>query len=365
MLERLKIARAYLAPGADPYAGADLANVQRLGSLLWGLVALLIVLIWIPSPPTEAIGRAGWLPAIAIATAAFGLVAAMRHGRWLNSWDRMLAVSYGAVFAIAGLVWLSGGLGSPDERLYLLPILFVATLHPPRRIAVFLSVVALALAAPFVYDGFRTQEAGAVFVAFVTWSMLAVLAGVLMAGVRAQRVALAREQAEARQEARIDKLTGLHNRRGFDEALELEVARARRLNLALSVAMIDLRALKEINDGWGHSEGDRCLRDAAAAINSAVRQPDLCFRWGGDEFALVLPGTAAGDVGPLGVRLANVVDRECRRPDREPMEISFAVAEMGPGMSAAELADLAGLALSAAKSQAREGAADPVDDTFG
>lgn len=352
MEARLETVRAYFAAREDPYAGADMANAQRLGALLWSLVAILIVLIWVPSPPNEAIGDAGWIPAGVFALCAFGVVAALRRRKLIDSWGRMLAVSYGAAVAFAILVWLSGGVGSPYERLFLLPILFVAMLHPPRLIVRYLAFVAALMVAPFFYDGWNQDAAGSVMAAFVTWSALAILGSVLMSGVRAQRVKLAQEEAEAREEARVDKLTGLHNRRGFDEALEVEVARAQRMDSPLCVAMVDVQRFKAINDEWGHSEGDRCLREVAAALRGAVRQPDLCFRWGGDEFALILSGTSAPDLAQLGVRLASVVERECHRPDHRPMEIAFAIAELGSEMSAQELGEMAGMALTAAKSGA-------------
>ena len=228
MHARLNAARSFFAPRAEPYAGADMGNARRLGAILWGLFTFLVALLWVPSPPTEAIGGAGWVVAGAIVAMSAALVSALRRGRVINTWHRMLLASYGAMLAIAVLQWLAGGVGSPYERLSLLPILFVAMLHPPRKIAAFMGFAALLLAAPFVYDGWNSDAAGATFAAFVIWSALAGLGSVLMAGVRAQRLALAAQEAKAREEARFDKLTGLRNRRAFDEALEQEVERARR-----------------------------------------------------------------------------------------------------------------------------------------
>jgi diguanylate cyclase (GGDEF)-like protein len=363
MTDRLKLARSFFAAQDDPYAGADMGNAQRLGAMLWGLVAVLVVLLWVPSPPNEAIGHVGWIPAGAIALAFLALVWALRTGRAFTTWRRVLAISFAAVVALAVLQWLAGGHGSPYERLFLLPILYVAMLHPPRRIVAILGFVALALAAPFLYGGWNADAAGASGAAFVIWSALAVLGSLLMRGVRAQRLALSADEASARAEARIDKLTGLHNRRGFDEALEREVERARRSGSRLSVAMIDVHSFKKINDGWGHAEGDRCLHEVAEAIGVTVRKPDLCFRWGGDEFALILTGTGAEAAAPLGARLRREVHDRCRRPDEAPMEITFAVAELGEEMTASELGEMAGLALTAAKAETRD-ALRNLDDRF-
>ena len=170
-----------------------------------------------------------------------------------------------------------------------------------------------------------------------------------MSGVRAQRLSHAAEEAEARHEARIDALTGLHNRRAFDEILRSEVTRARRRGLPLSMAMVDIENFKEVNDRWSYSEGDRCLRDVAAALLAALRQPDFCFRWGGDEFALILSGAAADDTAPIAERLQAEVASTCRRPDDNPVQIRFAVAQLGDEMTPEELTEVAGLALTAVK----------------
>jgi diguanylate cyclase (GGDEF)-like protein len=353
-------ARGFFATPADPYAGADMDNARRLGSALWALVTILMLVLWIPSPPNEAIGNAGWIVAGLIACSSASLVVALRKGRAVTTWREFLVVSYAAVLAIGVLQWLAGGVGSPYERLCLLPVLFVAMLHPPRKIAAFMGFVALVLAAPFVYDGWNSDAAGATFATYVIWCALSALGAVLMRGIRVQRLALAAEEAKAREEARVDQLTGLHNRRAFDESLELEVERARRQGSPLTVAMIDIHSFKKINDGWGHAEGDRCLREVATAIADAVRVPDLCFRWGGDEFALILTGTDAGDAAPLSARLKGEVYGRCRRPDDEPMEITFAIAELGADMPASELNEMAGMALTSAKAHSHT--RDPLED---
>jgi diguanylate cyclase (GGDEF)-like protein len=364
MNTRLQTVRNFFAVPEDPYAGADMANAQRLGSVLWGLLTVLLAVLWISSPPTEAIGAAGWIPAISFVLIGAALVAAQRRGKLLTTWQSTLAAAYFAVLAIACLQWLAGGVGSPYERLCLLPVLYVGMIHPPRKIAAFMGFVALALTAPFIYDGWNADAAGATFATFVIWSCLAALGSVLMAGVRAQRVALAAEEARAREEARVDKLTGVHNRRAFDESLETEVERTRRQGGHLTVAMVDVHSFKAINDNFGHAEGDRCLREVAQAIAGAVRRPEMCFRWGGDEFALILAGTSANDAAPLGARLKGEVYTRCSRPDGEPMEIAFAVAELVEDMPAKELGEMAGLALTSAKAADKDPLGEDIEDRY-
>ena len=98
---------------------------------------------------------------------------------------------------------------------------------------------------------------------------------------------------QARQMARRDQLTGLANRRAFDEGLDEAIARAARSGEPVGLLVIDLDDLKRINDDGGHTAGDQALCDAAAALRASVRAGDLPCRLGGDEFAVVLPGADA------------------------------------------------------------------------
>ncbi|KAA0273550.1 MAG: diguanylate cyclase [Acidobacteria bacterium] len=90
--------------------------------------------------------------------------------------------------------------------------------------------------------------------------------------------------------AHTDDLTGLVNRRAWDRALERELARARREQEPLAVAMLDLDRFKSYNDRHGHQAGDRVLREAASAWRAVLRESDLLARYGGEEFAVAFPG---------------------------------------------------------------------------
>lgn len=88
-----------------------------------------------------------------------------------------------------------------------------------------------------------------------------------------------------------DGLTGIHNRRHFDEVLQREWNRSRRIRQALSVLMIDVDCFKALNDRYGHQEGDQCLRSVALDVQAKLKRPDdLVARYGGEEFAVILPG---------------------------------------------------------------------------
>lgn len=102
-----------------------------------------------------------------------------------------------------------------------------------------------------------------------------------------------RLEAELREIATTDMLTGLPNRRAFITRLEEEHARLRRFDgQQAAVLMLDLDFFKNINDTWGHAAGDVVLREVATVINAQIREVDLCSRLGGEEFAVLLTGAA-------------------------------------------------------------------------
>jgi diguanylate cyclase (GGDEF)-like protein len=340
--------RGYFARSDDPYAGGDLESAQSLGTVLWGLLVLLALLLIPLNPPTKEVGEAGWALASLIVVGGIATTYLMRRGRF-GGWVALLAVAYGTIVAIGVLQWLSGGQNAPFRGLLLLSVLFVATTQPPRRIAPFMLLVFVVLAAPFVYDTWDASRAEGTAATFVIWCALAAGASLLMVGVRGRRLTLEAEGQEARAEARINSLTGLRNRRAFDEMLISEVGRARRHSLPLSMAMVDIANFKDVNERWSYAEGDRCLTEVAHTLKGNLRQPDFCFRWGGDEFALILSGTPADETGPIADRLIAEVSRQCRRPDESPIRLRFAAVELAEGMAPPDLTKRAGLALTAAK----------------
>jgi len=97
--------------------------------------------------------------------------------------------------------------------------------------------------------------------------------------------------AKAEQKARVDELTGLYNRRSLDEMIDNEISRHSRYGGVFSLAILDLDSFKKYNDTYGHLSGDKLLRQVGQIIRDAIRSADNAFRYGGDEFALLLPQT--------------------------------------------------------------------------
>jgi diguanylate cyclase (GGDEF)-like protein len=92
-------------------------------------------------------------------------------------------------------------------------------------------------------------------------------------------------------ESLTDDLTGLSNRRAFDDAIAGEVERAKRFGSTLGLVLLDLDDFKHVNDTYGHPQGDAVLREVARVLRDSSREIDHPARYGGEEFALVLPGT--------------------------------------------------------------------------
>jgi diguanylate cyclase (GGDEF)-like protein len=123
-----------------------------------------------------------------------------------------------------------------------------------------------------------------------------------------------------------DGLTGLFNHAYFIQALNREVLRARRHDLKLSLAMFDLDDFKKVNDTRGHLEGDRILMKTAAVIRESLREIDTAGRYGGEEFAVLLPETSRAGAHVVADRIRRRIEERFRRRDAARETISGGVA---------------------------------------
>ena len=162
--------------------------------------------------------------------------------------------------------------------------------------------------------------------------------------------------AELQKASRYDPLTGLLNRRAFDEALAAEVQRSRRLGETFSVLMLDADHFKEINDREGHAAGDRALQHLGTLLAAHMRDIDRVGRYGGEEFVVLLPGTAQADAAVTAERLREKVQALPPRWQERvlPLTISIGVAQWrGAGDDLAALMARADAALYRAKEAGR------------
>jgi diguanylate cyclase (GGDEF)-like protein len=171
------------------------------------------------------------------------------------------------------------------------------------------------------------------------------------------------DEIELRSQSIRDPLTGLFNRRFLSEVLEREVSRARRHRRALSVILLDLDHFKLVNDCHGHQAGDQALRELAAFLDENIRCEDTAFRYGGDEFLLVLPGASVEDACRRAQQLQDGAERLILSHDGQvlkPTAISAGVAGMPThGNTPDALIQAADTALYLAKAQGRNRIATP------
>lgn len=153
-----------------------------------------------------------------------------------------------------------------------------------------------------------------------------------------------------------DALTGLYNRRHFDESMRLMFDQALRQRLALSLAIADIDGFKRINDSHSHAIGDQVLRQVAEILRSHLRVSDLLARWGGEEFVIALPDTQAPAAAALCDKLRQAVAQfnwEGIKPGLV-VTLSFGVStELGGGASAYALLERADTQLYRAKGSGR------------
>ncbi len=126
-------------------------------------------------------------------------------------------------------------------------------------------------------------------------------------------------------QATTDGLTGLVNHRCFYEILEKEMWRCRRHGGTISLIMVDVDNLKSINDTHGHRAGDKVIREIAHLISQCIRQIDTAARYGGDEFAVILPSTSLSDATIVAERMVQMVARHPARWNHEGIPLSVSV----------------------------------------
>jgi len=164
-----------------------------------------------------------------------------------------------------------------------------------------------------------------------------------------------------------DGLTGLANRRCFDDTLHAEWARALRQHQPLSLLMVDVDNFKAYNDANGHLGGDECLKRIATAVSSEMRANDLVARYGGEEFAVILPNQSLKGAASVAERIRTRVEQlqvpnRLAPSQRVTVSIGAATAIASPENSASDLVAIADEALYRAKHMGRNRISLPLTD---
>jgi diguanylate cyclase (GGDEF)-like protein len=144
--------------------------------------------------------------------------------------------------------------------------------------------------------------------------------------LEAQKSQLESQNTMLQHEASSDGLTGVFNRRYFEESVEKEFATATRHSWPLSVIFVDVDKFKQINDNHGHQSGDLILREVASLLRQNVRESDTVARYGGDEFVLLLPGLARDGAEKIAERMiADVRKKNVTGPDGQAVKITLSL----------------------------------------
>ena len=308
-----------------------------------------------------------WLTVFCL-TCALGFVIAIRSGIALQSRDAALTTPQ-IVFAILSVAF-SYHVNAPFRAVMPMIVALVlvhgAFILPPHR-CVRLGLFAVAVFGATMVFGVRRDPVrfDALIETFIfTFTALvlpplAYLCGelsALRASERAGKGELRRLMEQLRTLATQDDLTGLPNRRHVQEWLPHEIARLRRNEGSLCLAMLDLDLFKRVNDTFGHAVGDEVLRLFAAEVRTVLRDGDVLARWGGEEFLLVMPDTRLADAEQV-IQRAREQLRTSRAWTAHPQSrvtFSAGLTQLDPGDTLEQAVQWADFALYEAKGQGRD-----------
>ncbi len=314
--------------------------VRAMGALALAGGALAATTVALP-PPSE--GSETLILVVAAASAIVGAVLLSRRpvlGEWGLGALGLLGT---ALITIATREGGMGGGGADNEILYLWVALYSFYFLSLPNAVFQMFMVGAGYAWVLSCQGCPTDTAVTQWV--VTMTTL-VVAGLL---VRQLRASLYRLVDDLSDRASRDSLTGLLNRHSLDERYAVERARSERDGTPISVLTADIDEFKALNDTLGHPTGDRLLRQVSAALRHWTRELDASARIGGDEFAVVMPGTAAPDAISVAQDLREAI---ARTPGPEGLRVTVSIGVStapGPAPAFGELWQAADAALYEAK----------------
>lgn len=253
----------------------------------------------VPLPPAD---RPGPLVAAGVVFLALLAVAALTPWRRVPAWLQVLPL-LGCLAVVALLRQAEGGAASAVSALALVPVFWCALYGNRRQLGILIMGMAVMFIVPRATVGGHDYPPYEWERAFL-WPLTGLLMGIT---VQSLVVRIKRQADQLKELAGTDALTGLANRRTWDEALRREIERAKRGTAPLVLVLLDLNGFKAYNDVHGHPAADRFLKQMASAWSSALRPTDTLARLGGDEFGLILPGLSADEAEAVVQRLRELV----------------------------------------------------------
>jgi diguanylate cyclase (GGDEF)-like protein len=358
---RLPGTKRYIARLAADGADATIQDAasQRALMVLSGvylcLAGSLLTVVWLALPYSPAAADENGLLLMAVASAAMGTVMLV-GGDHLPAWS-FHGFAVGGTLLVTGTIHFSGAETSPYAFLYLWVALYALYFFTPTQAALHILFIAAVYAAVLAADLATTSESSPLTAfgeAAPRWSFTVgtlVVAVVFVRLLKDRLDGLVERFADA---AREDPVTGMTNRRGFDEAFDLEVERARRTGRRVSLVVGDLDHFKQVNDRFGHPRGDEVLRRTGEILEATNRRIDLAARVGGEEFAVLLPDSDERGAHIAAERMRRAI-REGFADDVMPLTISFGIASFpAHGDNTDDLMESADQALYTAKEIGRD-----------
>jgi diguanylate cyclase (GGDEF)-like protein len=281
---------------------------------LWLAGSAVAVVGWfLPGAPHEHAGLFWGLLSLTVAYSAGCITGAI-------PWHRSGLVGHAiAVVSLQPLLvaalWLTGGADSYLGPVLVLPMLYVAYFFPARYAWPLAAIEIATYASPALTAG------GGHLLGARTLGYAVGYVG-LLGTIQFLKRRLVEAESRQRQMANQDPLTGLANRRAFDTALSAALAQGSADGKRFTLLLADIDTFKQINDRFGHTAGDRVLREVAAHTSGVVRRGDCLARIGGDELALVAPGAGA----QAARRLAEALREAAARVDSGAGPVSLTVA---------------------------------------
>lgn len=222
------------------------------------------------------------------------VVALLLVGPRLPRWALAMVGPIGVVLIAQALAGTPGG--GDAAVLYTWPVLWMTFFFGRRGAISVVACIGVAHAVVLLSLPTASSYAGRWVDVMISVSVVATV--VLMLVDRNDRLL-----ARLAEEARVDALTGLLNRRGFDERASLELARAKREGNPLAIVTFDIDYFKRVNDEWGHETGDRVLAWTGGLLAARSRDIDVVARLGGEEFVVLLPGSDSEDATGFAERV--------------------------------------------------------------
>lgn len=316
------------------------------------LCAVVFPVAWLSDPvdPQELVASGALF-------ALVGLLIVATPWQRFSEWARTVPV---VIFCIAVFLLRDasgGGAGGFGSTLLLVPVIWQGIYGRTRDLVATFAAVTITLLAPIVLIGGSTYDPAVewprAIVAILMWSVVGFVVHTLVVALRSKEASLGELVDRLDDQANTDALTGLANRRAWNDRLALEVVGAAHGGPSVTIALMDLDHFKAYNDRHGHPAGDELLSSLGASWRAASPSPDLLCRWGGEEFAVLLVATDATEARTAVERLRALV------PGNETF--SCGMATWQPPMTPADLMASADRCLYAAKNGGRDQvvAADP------